>query len=79
MAASIAHALKDGKQEISEISNPLRKCLLANIAFHSEEMSGINFISGSLMLVGGSGNKRVLISAEVTSLLDARKMNITIK
>jgi len=68
-----------GKQEISENSNPVRKDLLANIAFHSEETSGIIFISESLMPVGESGNKRVLRSTEVTSLLHARKVNIAIK
>ena len=41
-----------GKQEISENSNSVRKDLLANTAFHGEEMSGIFFISESLMPVG---------------------------
>lgn len=78
MAVSIAHALEEafGKQEISENSNLVRKNLLANIAFCSEEMSGIIFTSESLMPVGGSGNRRVLRSTEVTSLLHARKVNI---
>lgn len=62
------------KQEISENSNSVRKDLLANIAFHSEEMSGIFFISESLMLLGDSGNKRILRSTEVTSFLHARKV-----
>lgn len=51
-----------GKQEISEISNSVRKDLLANTAFHSEDTSGITFMSVSLMPVGGSSNKRVLRS-----------------
>lgn len=52
-----------GKQEISEISNSVRKDLLANTAFHPEEASGIIFISVSFMPVDGSGNKSVLRSA----------------
>lgn len=46
-----------GKQEISENSNSVRKDLLANAAFHSEEMSGIIFISEPLTPVEKSSEK----------------------